>query len=210
MSMVRFYFDKLLADFPVLHRFLGKDSDLVHTPDFDNAVSKIQLAADQEKANAHLSLAEKAAVALYTDTADTSLEEQFDDVDDDDDGPSFIEEGKSEYESKRTKQQPPYRSTLHISPTSNIVERLFSRCGIIMRPHRRLMDPSTLEMLVMLRFNRSLWGERDVDLIMSRNFDSSRSRFQVTRTPLDLEEMSPNDAAAFAASASSTSSSSSR
>ena len=56
----------------------------------------------------------------------------------------------------------------HITPTSNIVERLFSRCGIIMRPHRRLMDPSTLEMLIMLRFNKDLWDSRDVDDIMKR------------------------------------------
>ena len=37
---------------------------------------------------------------------------------DDDGEPSFIEQGKSEYDSKRPKQQPPYNSTLHISPTS--------------------------------------------------------------------------------------------
>ena len=37
-----------------------------------------------------------------------------------------------------------------------------------MRPHRRLMDPSTLEMLVLLRFNRDLWSDRDVDTIISR------------------------------------------
>ena len=56
----------------------------------------------------------------------------------------------------------------HISPTSNIVERLFSRCGIIMRPHRRLMDPSTLEMLIMLRFNKDLWDAREVDIVLKR------------------------------------------
>ena len=97
------------------------------------------------------------------------------DCDSDDDGePSFIEKGKSEYDSKRPKKQPPYYSTLHISPTSNVVERLFSRCGLIMRPRRRLMDPSTLETLVMLRFNRDLWDERDVDAAIARNYDVTR------------------------------------
>ena len=43
-----------------------------------------------------------------------------------------------------------------------------------MRPHRRLMDPSTLEMLVMLRFNRDLWDERDVDTAIARNYDVTR------------------------------------
>ena len=44
-----------------------------------------------------------------------------------------------------------FKSTLHVSPTSNIVERTFSRAGIIMRPHRRLM-----EMLLMLRLNKDI------------------------------------------------------
>jgi len=30
------------------------------------------------------------------------------------------------------------------------------------------MDPSTLEMLVLLRFNRDLWGEKYVDTLMVR------------------------------------------
>ena len=45
-----------------------------------------------------------------------------------------------------------FKSNLHVSPTSTIVERTFSRAGIIMRPHRSHMDPSTLEMLLMLLF----------------------------------------------------------
>ena len=109
MSKVRFYFDKLLTDFPALRRYLRKDSYLVHTPDFENDISKIQLAADQGKANAHLTAAEKAAVELFTDTG-LETEAQSDD----DDEPGFIEEGKNEFESKRSKQQPPYKSTLHI------------------------------------------------------------------------------------------------
>ena len=68
--------------------------------------------------------------------------------------------------------------TDHITPTSNIVERLFSRCGIIMRPHRRLMDPSTLEMLIMLRFNKDLWDAHEVDMMgMSEALMLSKPRY---------------------------------
>lgn len=49
MFRVRFYFDKLVTEYPALGRYLGKDSELVHSPDFDNAISKIQLAADLGK-----------------------------------------------------------------------------------------------------------------------------------------------------------------
>ena len=51
-----------------------------------------------------------------------------------------------------------YRSTYHVSPTSNIVERLFSVAGIIMRPHRRQMNPWSLELLIMLRANKDMWN----------------------------------------------------
>ena len=70
---------------------------------------------------------------------------------------------------KRVRSSMPYKPIFHVSPTSNIVERLFSRCGLIMRPHRRLMDPSTLERLVMLRFCRDLWSARELDMLMRRN-----------------------------------------
>jgi hypothetical protein len=85
--------------------------------------------------------------------------------------PSFLDETLDDAAAescKRRKKKNPYRSMDHISPTSNIVERLFSRCGIIMRPHRRLMDPSTLEMLVMLRFNKDLWDACEVNEAMKR------------------------------------------
>jgi hypothetical protein len=48
------------------------------------------------------------------------------------------------------------------------------------------MDPSTLEMLIMLRFNRDLWDERDIDIVMARNYDVSRNASQATPSPLDM------------------------
>ena len=72
---------------------------------------------------------------------------------------SFIKDADDEYDRrvlKWSKKEFPYADTSHVAGTSVIVKQLFSRCGIIMRPHWRLMDPSTLEMLVMLRFNRDL------------------------------------------------------
>ena len=112
-----------------------------------------------------LTLAEKDAISIFL-----IVEEDLQ-ANDSDEESSFLNSANDEFEGniKRAKKNSPYRSLLHISPTSNIVERLFSRTGIIMRPHRRLMDPSTLEMLVLLRFNRDLWSERDLDTIMTRS-----------------------------------------
>ena len=69
-----------------------------------------------------------------------------------------------------------YRSTFHICPTSNMVERLFSRAGIIMSPRRRQMDPSTLEMFLMLRVNKHMWGEETLQNIIDKNKAAAREK----------------------------------
>jgi hypothetical protein len=50
-----------------------------------------------------------------------------------------------------------YRCLNHVSATSNVVERLFSHAKHVMTDERRCMDPSTLEALLLLRFNRDMW-----------------------------------------------------
>ena len=72
---------------------------------------------------------------------------------------SFVDITDEEFEqqvNKKNKREFPYRSTAHVAVTSVIVERPFSRCGIVMRHHRRLMDPSTMETIMVLRFNIDL------------------------------------------------------
>ena len=49
----------------------------------------------------------------------------------------------------------------------NICERLFSRCKLIMTYNRKLIDLSTLEVLIMLRTNKDLWDEKDMEWILS-------------------------------------------
>ncbi len=44
-----------------------------------------------------------------------------------------------------------------MSPTSNIVERLFSNAKLIMTALRKKMDPDTLNMILFLKANRELW-----------------------------------------------------
>ena len=88
---------------------------------------------------------------------------------------NFIESINEEYDTqvlKKAKTEFPYKSTNHCVSTSVMVETLFSRCGIIMRPHRRCMDPSTLERLVFLRSNKDLWGEEQVDQVMKSSPDA--------------------------------------
>ena len=85
------------------------------------------------------------------------------------------EEVKTEH-AKKSK----YHSLAHIAPTSVIVERLFSRAKLIMTPHRRCMDPSTLEMLILLRYNKDLWNASTLDEVIeafaSERLERKRAR----------------------------------
>ena len=56
-----------------------------------------------------------------------------------------------------------HRSLKHISPTSNVCERIFSRAKLVMRPHRKHISPFHLEMLIFLRCNKGLWNEVTVE-----------------------------------------------
>jgi hypothetical protein len=70
----------------------------------------------------------------------------------------------------------------HCLATSCIVERLFSRAKLIVTPNRRSMDPSTLENILMLKFNSDLYRATDI-------FDLKQN----TATPnQQLEAQSPD------------------
>ena len=49
-----------------------------------------------------------------------------------------------------------YRSTKHVSPTSNVVERANSQAKLIMTDKRERLAPETLDMLMILKHNKSL------------------------------------------------------
>ena len=138
---VRKAFDRFCSKCPFVRRRLSATAPIIHEPLFESAVAKLQgsdfnLTPGEKK---------KASRFLVCDS------EAGSDEDEDHANMSFLDEALDDAAAescKRQKKARPYRSMDHAPATSNVVERLFSRCGIIMRPHRRLMDPSTLEMLI--------------------------------------------------------------
>ena len=66
----------------------------------------------------------------------------------------------------RTIKESKYRKLDYILPTSNIVERLFSRAKIIMADRRKSMTPYHLELLLFLRMNKDLWSAGDIQDII--------------------------------------------
>ena len=60
-----------------------------------------------------------------------------------------------------------YRSLAHVAPTTSVVvERFYSRAKLIMTPHRLGKDPSTLEMLLLLRYCKDLWDPTTLDEVL--------------------------------------------
>ena len=165
LNKIRYYFDAIIKIHPETSAYLSKDGDNVNNEHFETAIAKIQTAVEKHEETVRLTRDEKDAVVIF-------LKKPIEESDDDDEvhvKESFIRDADDEYEMrvlKKSKVEFPYVDTSHVAGTSVIVEQLFSRCGIIMRPHRRLMDPSTLEMLVMFRFNKDLWDEEEVERAM--------------------------------------------
>jgi hypothetical protein len=58
----------------------------------------------------------------------------------------------------------PYETLDHIQANSNACERLFSAAGLVFSDLRRSMLPRTLKILLFLKSNRKLWGEKEMTL----------------------------------------------
>ena len=158
-----------LKEAPVLSSHLAPDAPIVHCPDFESAIVKLQMEDE------NLTEKEASAVQVFRNvTVDAAASVVTPSVE----ATTYEDKMRLAVEAKKAGRgrSQKYRSTFHISPTSNIVERLFSRAGIIMSPRRRQMDPSTLEMFLMLRVNKHMWGEETLQCIIDKNKAAAREK----------------------------------
>jgi len=167
---IRTSFDSLIDRYPCMERHLAKNASIVHSPDFENAIAKMQ----GNLPFSRLSLNEKKAIEFYVESA---VEEKESDSDE---GvpPAFASivamasaQAEAEQRVKRSRINGQIRPMRHLSPTSNIVERLFSNAKLIMTDQRRKMDPSTLETILMLKLNKDLWDARDIERLRRQKAD---------------------------------------
>ncbi len=160
---------------------LGKDSDIVHNKNFENGIVEIQ-DGEENKHNAN----EKESVKIFLIANNNSGGDEEMTMDNEE---SFVDSTLKAALVKKEKATK-YHSTKHVSPTSNICERLFSRASIIMTPNRRSMDPDMLEMIIMLRFNKDLWDEETIQQCMVRlnrtTLTSTSPHTEVTPTPASI------------------------
>ena len=78
----------------------------------------------------------------------------------------------------RRRVEIPYINLERIPPTSNEVERLFSKAGQIFTIRRQAMNPMTLETLLLLQYNRHVWDSKTVAIAIESV--SKRPRTQPT------------------------------
>jgi hypothetical protein len=162
---VRVSFDQIIDRFPAMDHHLGPDATIVHSPDFESAVRKVML--EDERSLTHREKESIAAFRVDVHDGDAAEEEEKEGEEKQQDKVAQqIMRGANELKQKKHKAAV-YRSMSHISPTSNLVERLFSAAKHVATVTRSRMDPSTLELLLILKCNSDLWDAATLDAILN-------------------------------------------
>jgi hypothetical protein len=178
--------EKFGGNFPDFAEKLKADADVVYSTSFESAVVKVQTGKESR-----LTMAEKNAIAAFKidDGAFEANELEGEQTEE-----SYTERiaRKAEREKSASTKKSAYRNLAHICPTSVVVERLFSRAKLIMTPHRRRMDPTTLEMFLLLRFNNDKYNARTLDAVIEafRQDAISRKRAREEETKEAEEDAS--------------------
>ncbi|ETP20713.1 hypothetical protein F441_05619 [Phytophthora nicotianae CJ01A1] len=148
MLDARVWLDGLIDVEPSFHQYLEPRADIVHTPDFEIACTKV-LAGDAAK----LTRAQRLLLQPFEKQECESEEES--------EGESFV--AQLQRKRKRAQRVQTYALLAAIPPTSNIVERFFSLARITYGHERHRIAPYTLEKILFLRVNKRLWDIHTVN-----------------------------------------------
>eukprot|EP00977_Amphora_coffeiformis_P004702 scaffold1007_cov176-Amphora_coffeaeformis.AAC.8 len=152
---------------------------LVVSPHFESGVEKII-----NESTETLTEAEKQACKvllrtnwkhLYPKNTSKEAAERANSVDDDPNSPTKFLKRLNETREKSTNSlQSVYLTNLSwISPTTVVVERLFSRCKRVMTADRRRMHPRIFEAIVFLKKNEDFWNIKLVQEMVSGKWDEA-------------------------------------
>ena len=134
--------------YPVMKRYLSPDASIIHSPDFESGLVKVQDNSPDES----FTQAEKLALRRFRNVSQSASES--------------IESSSTNIVELALKKQKlgcaSYVDMAFIPPTSNVVERLFSGARLILTDYRKSMTPYTFECLMFLKMNRAFW---DISLV---------------------------------------------
>lgn len=151
----------LINEYPRVKSYLHPNASIIHSKDFENAIVKIQSGCENK-----LTRIEASTVSMYL--IDPQQEEQNNsdnDINDEEDFALSVMQKANEASKKRRQSiiKSKYKHLNHLTPTSNVVERLFSTAKSIMQDNRKRMTPYHLECLLFLRCNYFLWDATTID-----------------------------------------------
>jgi hypothetical protein len=162
MATTRKGLNELLEKLPQLGGQIHADHEIVHCNFFDNAI--VQLQRGKESL---LTEDERNSVAMYLISSQQAVDTSCDEEKSKNVGIRLAREVEAELKSSLSSCSN-YACTKHVLPTSVLCECLFSVGNSIMTPQRRHMDPSTFEMIIILKKNRQLFDACTVTRIIAR------------------------------------------
>jgi hypothetical protein len=144
--------------FPVLKEYLKADAIIVHSPHFESGVYKLQCSRSD------LTPQEKNAVKCFLVGEQPPAEEppEEEEKNDGDFEQQWFKKVKTVHATEPSINTADYRSTEHVLPTTNDVERLFSQAKLCKGDHRRRMGPGNLEACLFLKQHAQLWRDKNV------------------------------------------------
>ena len=126
------------------------DASIVQKKHFENGIFKIQAGLESEMDEQE----SNAVKAFIKPTAGVALTQPAPSEDEDYATRALM---IAEERKHRRVSSSNYRSTNHVSPTTNVIERANSQAKLIMTDRRDSMAPETLNILMILKLNSSLW-----------------------------------------------------
>jgi hypothetical protein len=148
--------DSLCKDYPVLQSHIHPFAPIVKNPELESAICLVMDGKEES-----LSVPQVQALKRYVKN-DIHLSV----VSSEDETLTYAEKvlKKRKIEAAADMESSRYIDFgLVTSPTSNIVERLFSKAKLVSTDNRKSLLPRNLESVLFLMANRSLWDERLVD-----------------------------------------------
>jgi hypothetical protein len=167
MYQVRAMFDLTIRDYPAMRRYLSSDAEIIKFPRFEKCIV-------QSQAPVHLKRnpTQEECTILSELQGEFAVEADFvGDADEIAQPRTYLQDSLRYAETLQTHRrqtEPVWKSTLHVVPTSNIVERAFSYAKMILTRHRVGMLPSNFEMIMILKFNRHLWNDMLIQECMNK------------------------------------------
>jgi len=146
MADVRLLFDACTKKYPVMATYLSPSADIIHSPDFEAAVVKIQnelpLTMSEQRAIQGFAVEPREPSPVPRARVDFAS--------------TILRQAKKQHLSECVAAQ--YDDLLHFAPpTSNACERLFSGCKLVLNSLRSSTLPVNFEMMMFLRANSDLW-----------------------------------------------------